>query len=185
MKPKYEIEQRVFFPQFHCHTQESVVCPDCGGTGRLRVTFHDETTVSIPCENCSRGYEPPTGKILVYCAKGQSIEGTISGIETTNHQIEYWISYYHVGEKEVFKTRNLVKEENVFLSNEDAQLNADKLASEYEQEERAKIFRKQKDTKSWAWNASYHRKEIKDAERKLEHHRSKLSYAAIKAKETK
>ena len=48
MKPKYEIGQDVFFASFSSHASEYVTCPDCGGTARLRVTFHDETTVSIP-----------------------------------------------------------------------------------------------------------------------------------------
>jgi hypothetical protein len=43
---------------------------------------------------------------------------------------------------------------------------------------------KTKDHRSWAWNASYHRRNIKDLERQLEYHRSKLAVCAANAKES-
>jgi hypothetical protein len=183
-KPKYEIGQEIFWASFSSHAQDHVTCTDCGGTARLRVTFHDETTVSIPCANCARGYEQPTGKIMVYCRKGTVNKGVVSGMEIGDDQVEYRAKYYCTGDDgRLFGATSHIKENDVFLSESGAQLRADQMAVEYDEEERAKIFRKEKDQRSWAWNASYHRKQIKDAERSLEYHRKKLAHAAIKAKD--
>ncbi len=62
-------------------TQDYVECPDCGGDGRLRVTFHDETTVSIECQACQIGFEPPSGRVRVYSRKPEAICGAITGFE--------------------------------------------------------------------------------------------------------
>lgn len=184
MKPKYEIGQEIFWASFSAHKSDYVTCPDCGGTGRLRVTFHDETTVSIPCANCSRGYEEPTGRIHVYCRKGEAKKARISGMEVDGDKVEYRAEY-HASDDDgrVYRGCNIIKEGDVFLSEAEAQAKADQMAVDYDAEERAKIFKKEKDQRSWAWNASYHRKQIKDAERSLEHHKKKLAHAALKAKE--
>ena len=78
---------------------------------------------------------------------------------------------------------NHIDEDKVFLTESEAQTRADLMAAEYDAEERERIFKKEKDQRSWAWNASYHRKEIKEAERRIEHHKKKLAHAALKAKE--
>jgi hypothetical protein len=184
MKPQYEIGQDIFYAAFNSYKSEYVTCPDCGGTGRLRVTFCNETTVSIPCANCAHGYDEPTGKIMVYCRKGEVIKCQISGIEISDGEVEYRAEYYTFDDQgRTFRGCRCIKEEDVFLSETEAQARADKLAADYDAEERAKIFRKEKNQRSWAWNASYHRKQIKDAERSLEYHRKKLAHAALKTKE--
>ena len=184
MKPLYEIGQDVFFASFSSHASEYVTCPDCGGTARLRVTFYDETTVSIPCQNCSRGYEEPTGRISVYCRKGEAKKARISGVEISGGKVEYRAEYHTFDDDgRMYTGCNHIDEDKVFLTESDAQSRADLMAAEYDAEERERIFKKEKDRRSWAWNASYHRKEIKEAERRIEYHKKKLAHAAIKAKE--
>jgi hypothetical protein len=73
----------------------------------------------------------------------------------------------------------------VYVTEAEARVRADQMALEADEEERAKISKKEKDQRSWAWNASYHRKQIKEHERQLGYHRAKLAHAAIKAKEPK
>lgn len=116
-KPKYEIGQEIFWASFSSYAQDYVTCPDCGGTARLRVTFHDETTVSIPCANCARGYEPPTGKLMVYCRKGIVNKGVVSGMEIGDEQVEYRAKYYCTGDDgRLFSATSHIKEGDVFLS---------------------------------------------------------------------
>lgn len=66
---------------------------------------------------------------------------------------------------------------------EEAQAAAAAMAVQWDADERAKIATKERDTRTWAWNASWHRGRIKDLERELAYHTSKLAVAAIKAKE--
>jgi hypothetical protein len=48
--------------------------------------------------------------------------------------------------------------------------------------ERARVLNKEKDTRTWAWNASYHRREIADAKKRIEYHAAKLAVASLKSK---
>lgn len=159
----------------HATTKEtSVECPDCGGTGRLRVTFHDETMVSIDCQNCARGYEPPTGRIPCYDRTPNAELVTIKGFEFRDGQIRWQT------------TGSYVVDDDMLFDNEiDALAKCGVMAREADQAERDRIFKKEKDTRSWAWNASYHRKEIKEAKRRIEYHTSKLEAANIKQRKPK
>lgn len=174
---KFKIGDQVYRPTFESR-EDSVECPDCGGTGRLRVTFHDDTTVSIHCQNCSRGYDTPTGRVTCYSRTPDAKLATISGVEINGSKIEYKLyagphSYWSVEESEISTDRDEAMEK--------AQALADRAA----EEERARIYRKERDTRTWAWNASYHRNLIKRAQRDIEYHTAKLNAASLKAKNDK
>jgi len=172
MATKYNIGDVVWRPTFDSE-QEWVECPECGGTGRLRVTFHDETTVSIECANCSRGYGPPTGKVSRYRRHPEAHRGVISEMRVSATDTEYYVMSPTGGTW-------LCREENLSRNHDDAMVMAQALADEVSAEELRRIYRKEKDTRSWAWNASYHRKCIKDAQRNLEYHTKKLNAANLK-----
>ena len=91
------------------------------------------------------------------------------------------------GEKIEWRTNETyrVDETKLFDNEEDCMAAAREMAAQFDEEERKKILTKEKDTRSWAWNASYHRREIKEAQRRIEYHSSKLAVASLKAKEHK
>lgn len=170
---KHEIGQVVWLASFEARTSY-VTCPDCGGTGRLRVTFHDETQVSIECRNCSAGFDPPTGRVKVYDREPRAIEATITGAEIDGDKVEWRTNcHWRVPENEIFSNRA------------DALFAAREKARQLDREERERVNRKEKDTRTWAWNASYHRRCIKEAQRQLEYHSAKLAVAVLKSKEDK
>lgn len=177
MTPRFNIGDQVWRARFDS-TKGGVTCPDCGGTGRLRVTFHDETTVSIECRNCSVGYDPPTGRVVCYERHPAAEPITVTGMEMTATKITY-----HLGGTESF--HYLADENEIFVSREEALVRAQSMAAEATEEERKKIFRKERDTRTWAWNASYHRGVLKRAHKDIEYHTAKLNVAALKAKEDK
>lgn len=175
MAMKYEIGQKVWWATCGS-SQRFETCPDCGGTGRLRVTFHDETTVSIECRNCASGYDAPTGKVIWYGRIAEVRQIPVTGFEFTDGKASYhsangFNSYYRIGE------------DDLFASEAEAQTQADKLAAEWDMSERTRVLAKEKDTRTWAWNASYHRNKIKAAQKDIAYHTAKLAVAAIKAKE--
>jgi uncharacterized cysteine cluster protein YcgN (CxxCxxCC family) len=175
MMAYFKIGDRVWRPAWDS-TDNYVTCPDCGGTGRLRVTFHDETTVSIECRNCSVGYDPPTGRVRCYDRRPKAEPMTITGMEVNAAGVKYQCGtttcYYSVEEADVFATHD------------EAFTRAQEMAAAADAAERARILTKEKDTRSWAWNASYHRARIKEAQRQLDYHTAKLNVAALKAKES-
>lgn len=103
---EFKIGDQVWLARFE-GVVSSVECPACGGTGRLRVTFHDETQVSIDCANCARGYEPPTGRVTVHERKAIAYPCVVTGMEITAEGTEYHLSGgagYHFRSRDVFST---------------------------------------------------------------------------------
>jgi hypothetical protein len=172
---RFEVGQQIwigdFSPLAPCHE----TCPDCGGTGRLRVTFHDETQVSIACQNCAAGYDPPTGFVIVYRNSATARLATICGFENALGKTRWHVDGHDSGYR-------LVDDSDAFDTEDEAIAFAKRRAAEWEEEQRARIFKKEKDTRSWAWNASYHRRQIKEAEKNVAYHTAKLTAANLKAK---
>jgi len=173
---RFEVGQKIWIAEFSPLAPEHVTCPDCGGTGRLRVSFHDETQVSIDCRNCAPGYEAPTGWIIVHRQKASARQATITGLEMNGTKVRWHAD----GTENCWRQ---VDDDEVFDTEADAIAFAQRKAKEWEDRERAKIFEKEKDSKTWAWNASYHRRCLKEAQRQVEYHTSKLNVASLKAKE--
>ena len=173
---RYEVGQQVWIGEFSPLAAVYETCPDCGGTGRLRVTFHDETQVSIECRNCAVGYDPPTGRILVRRNAGKARMATVTGLEINGGQTRW-----HVDGTDC--SYRIVDDADAFDTKDEAMAWAEQKSAAYEQKQRDRIFEKEKDTRTWAWNASYHRKCIKEAQRQIEYHSAKLAVAAVKAKE--
>lgn len=175
---KYQIGDRIWIAQWDAE-ETHITCPDCGGTKRLQVTFFDGETVSIECEMCRSGYLGPQGFLIVHNRSSRAREGIIFGAEIGAKGVEYKISSLD------FSTSSYwMKDEcDVFTDREGADARGREIAAEHDARERALIQQKAKANKSWAWNASYHRREIKRLQQQIDHHRAQLSIAAAKAKE--
>ena len=70
----------------------------------------------------------------------------------------------------------------LFRTEEEAKTRADEYAKELTDVEHKRLMAKEKDKRSWAWNVHYHRKAIKDAEKQIAYHTSKLNFAKTYAK---
>lgn len=159
---RFEIGDKVFWAT-NATQANHIKCPDCGGTGRPRVTFHDDTEA---CSNCSLGYDPPTGFVRYFSRVPAVKLVEITGLEITAEKISWQISGAHI-----------ISNEDLFRSESQAMERARVL---FEMHEREHILKKEKDTKTWAWNATYHRRAIK-AQRRSPEGISKMSSAELKA----
>jgi hypothetical protein len=151
-----------------------VTCPDCGGEGRIRCIMHDETVVSVECRACQSGYDTSSGRICYYQWTAKVEYECITGYRVEDGVLEYRTATSYAN-----------KEDELFDNMIDAHKAALNLVELHNQSEINKISNKEKDTRSWAWNASYHRKEIREANRRLEYHTAKLNVASLKAKSDK
>jgi len=159
----------------HPNSEETTVeCPDCGGTGRIRVILHEEDEVSIDCDTCKLGWMAPTGRISCYDRTPAATVVTIKGFEFRDGIIKWQTTASYI-----------VDDDRLFYNKEDAVECCKAIAEAMDKVERDRIFKKEKDTKSWAWNAAYHRKCIRDAKKKIEYHTSKLEVANIKQRKPK
>jgi len=173
--PKFKIGDKVWIGRFEPHTTKQIECPDCGGTRHLHVTLWNGEEFDIECKGCARGYDPPSGVIKVYTQRAWAEQDKITGMEIssrgTRYSFEHWDHHYSW------------EEEFVFDNEEDAKKSAEERAAAYEIDDTARNLAKTKDHKSWAWHVSYHRKNIKEAQRQLDRSTEALHYAQSKAKD--
>ena len=141
----------------------------------MRVIFHDETIVSIDCGNCSRGYDPPAGRVLLYSNKADVEEVTITGMEVEH------------GKETTYRTVNnyRIDEDRLFITSTEALKKANALHANYVEEQKSRVYKKEKASKTWARNATYHRNLIKRAHKDIEYHTAKLNAANLKKKASK
>jgi hypothetical protein len=171
--PRFKIGDIVWLAQYRT-TERYVECSHCAGTGRIRVIFADDVEASIDCQNCAPGFDPPTGKVRVYDPHPHAQRSVVTGFTISGDGIEWQIDgpFYRTCE-----------DEDVFATEEEALARAQVLSADAAKRSEEAVYQKEKNTRSWAWNASYHRNEIKRAKQQIEYHTKKLAVASLKAKE--
>jgi len=171
---KYKIGDVVWWARFET-TETSIECPDCAGDSFIRCIMGDGTEVTVDCGNCHVGYEEfSRGRVRTCDRVPFAATTTIIGMDVKLNSVEYRIPQSYI-----------VCEDDLWDTEEAALDRAKVKAVEAGEEELARIKRKEKDTRSWAWNATYHRRCIRNAERDIEYHSKKLDVAGEKAKAAK
>ena len=167
---KYNIGDKMWYA--HREAKEKAIdCPDCFGKKYLTVIKGDDSRVTIDCSGCSRGYMPPAGFVTYYEHSASVEEITIQGMDIdpsgkTSYKFNATsCSWRNADESELFATK------------EEAEKRAIELSEEHNKRELARINLKEKDGRTWSFNACYHRKGIKQAEKDLAYHTDKLNVA--------
>jgi hypothetical protein len=150
-----------------------ITCPECLGSGRLHVIMGDDSEVSIHCVCCERGYEGSPGKIQTYKFMGEARVGIITAVEMREGKLKYSLSGWSEYNGNIFATR------------EEALERSKTLVLEHDAEEIKRLGYKEKQNKTWAWNVTYHRREIREAQRRIEYHTGKLNVAPKNRKDQK
>lgn len=156
-----------------------VDCPDCLGSGRLAVILGDGSKVGIDCVCCNADLSEyrgrPKGKIKAYDYSPRVIADTICRIEMGVETI------YGIG---IVGGNTWRPRKKVFHSEAEANIEAKRITEErkLEQENDLLNLKDHKGRqKSWAWNATYHRGEIRSLEEKIKRHRIRLAVAEEKS----
>ncbi len=166
--PKFNIGDKVWVAVAGNHNQIWTICPDCLGKMFLTVIVGNGSQITIDCECCKRGYEGCKGKIQEYQFQSSARQITVENIEFSNGQFRY----------------NYNDEVDVFATEPEATKRAESLRSKHELEESERLkWHKENAHKTWAWNATYHRRSLKEALRNVEYHTAKLNVAKLKSKE--
>lgn len=163
------------------YKEKTVTCPHCKGSKALTVIFGDGEKATVDCGLCNLGYEPPRG-YLTEGEYGASVESiVIDGVEQSRHGQELEVRYKY---NQTGGCCNICESGDVFTTKENALKRGEQLSEKAANEEKERMeHNKEQAQRSWAWNASYHRKQIKEAKRQLEYHTAKLNVAIVKAKE--
>jgi len=151
--PRFKVGDKVWSAKCK-YEQIQVVCPTCFGTKEVILILGNGERVVLPCEGCTRGYNPPAGYILEYdyIVKPELITITDMTIEIN-------------AEKEIITYRSgsyCFDDENLFLTEEEARAKAKIEKNQLDEDQKEKDENiKQNVYKSFSWNASYHRREAK------------------------
>ena len=153
-----------------------ITCPECLGSGRLRVILGDDSEVSIHCECCSRGYDGSLGRVQTYTFKARVEEVVITRIESSMHGDGLRTCYkfsgcYYDDEKNLFATRL------------EALARAEQIREEHIADETKRLKYKEKQHKTWAWNVSYWRRGIRHAKEEIARYEARLAVAPKNPKE--
>ncbi len=167
----YALDQDLWLASFESKPAY-LTCPDCGGTRHLTALLYDGTRVTIDCEGCRRGYDPPTGQVQVYARMPRALPVRVTGVSVEAGRTEY-----HTAQ------RYVVQEADLFATEAAALTRAHQLAAEHDAADREHALNKEKPTKSWAWHVHYHRRNIREAERQIAYHTARLDVARARAKE--
>lgn len=160
---KYNIGDLVYYVYASNHMEQTISCPICFGNKYCTLILGNDEKVESECGYCSSGFEGPRGYIKTYNPKAEVMSGVINGISMRDG-IRYEVGYHSLRESELFTTKESaepfrkIEEERVIEQ-----------AKKWSESNFVNCTKKQ------MWSAGYHRNQIKDAERKIEWHRSKIS----------
>lgn len=175
-KPKYQIGDVVWVGEWKAY-EVSEPCPDCGGTRALKVILFDGTEYIIECEGCKRGYEGPYGIVRRTAYRPVVVELQVQGVGQGCWSDEIGKWKYQVGYEAGGTCYQEIIEDEVFIDEQSALNFAISKGRQLEINEAARVLMKDKPAKTWAWHVTYHRREIKRAEKNLVYHTAKLNAA--------
>jgi hypothetical protein len=174
-KKRFEVGDVVWHATFESK-EKWITCPNCLGSKFAKVAFADGSEVTVECAECARGFNPPSGVVQIYEHEASVLPVVVQRAESFRGDdgeisFSYSLSDHRGGS------------EDIFDNEAEAKKCAERLAAEWKVAEEARVHHKDKSSQTWARNASYHRKCLKEAQRQLEYHTAKLNAAKIHAKE--
>lgn len=144
-------------------------CPACCGDKILRVLLGDDSIVEVACTGCENGYNGSTGYISLY-----SIECIVKEVIVRKVKSYYDNDgYSYEGDFGLY-----LSDHNAYATYEEAKIAADKRTQEQIQTNYATTKMKKDSVKGVGWTVRYHKHQIKELNKKLECHNSKIKEIA-------
>lgn len=145
-------------------------CPCCFTTRKVTLILGNGEQLSLACDYCSVGYEPPTGYVESYQKIAEVQQQTIISKSVVQVDDVRECSYRTDGEGMYYSN-------DVFDTKEEAEQHLKIKIEEYEKSEcQRKKHRKQDINKKYSWSAGYHLTAAKKAEKEMLYHRGKYQY---------
>ena len=141
----------------------TVPCPVCQGTMAVVVLCGDER-FAVPCEGCGLGFNGPQGTITEYDHSPAAVAFTIAEV-TSMHQGR-WSLCSSTGDHAQFDDLYATEAEAMAAS-------VVTCAENHERNMQTRQYRR-KNAKQATWSVRYHRDQIKELERQIAWHQSRL-----------
>ena len=154
-----------FWQARHTPYQETVPCPICSGRKTVTVLIGDDEAVRVACDACGLGYEGPQGTITEWSWTPGAVPFVISGIAVLR------------GEEWTVRASDERCEEFLALYRTEAEALAESLkrCDENTANNMRRRYHWKKGLSKAAWTVRYHQGQIRDLERQLAWHRSRIS----------
>ena len=154
----------------------TVPCPVCFGKREVTLILGNDDTVTLPCDYCGKGFRAPTGTVTEYKYIAEPQEVTITAIQTETNAKGSEHRYYF----DTFSLDNDV----ICETEEEAKAKCAEIAEKrrIDAETRAENI-KHSQAKSYAWNAGYHMREAKRAEKAIEYHKKMAVICKARSKD--
>lgn len=174
---EYKIGDKVWWA--HCGTREvQHACPICFGKKKVTLILGDDSEVECECDFCGKGYQHAIGYVIEHDWVAEPKQITIDGI-----------SIDHYGDKRTIRYSYLnycLYDEDVFDTEEEAKIQCDKKTTEHNENVRKNLYsRAQSSHKSYSWSVGYSKREIKEAQRRIEWHQAKIKEIEPKIRKKK
>lgn len=171
---KFKVGDKIYVSHFG-RREIKVNCPVCFGKRVVRLILGDDSIVEMPCECCGRGYEPAKGYVVDWRMDAGAKKRTITQVETKQTQegelVEYRSDHY------------IHQPQDIFTTEKEALADSKRKADKYNLEHETKAeFIKGKPDKNYSWNAGYHRRLVKKAEKEIEYHSKMAKICKERAK---
>lgn len=153
------------------HREFTETCPDCLGDKTVTLVLKNGESHQLECHTCNPGgYQPSRGYIVRsqyhLAAELRTIEAMEVSATKTNYRFYDWSS------------------EVVFDTEAEALVEAEKIRTAKEDDDHQRfVWKKEDSRRTWAWNAAYYRRQIKDAKQTLAYAEARLGICKAKAKE--
>ena len=167
-KPPFSLGDTVYVVQGCRSMPVEKTCPVCFGKRWVTVILGNGKREDVLCDYCGNGYEGPRGYVVDYEPHSAVRQAIITGASFTNHQWEFALDYGRTG----------IGESELYRDAESAEAARANLMEEIKKEEARVLTNRVNYSKTkLTWSVGYHRKCIRDLERKAEHHRKQLCVA--------
>jgi hypothetical protein len=165
IEPPFAFGQTVYKVYASAHARESTICPICFGKRIVTLILGDGSQQEVACDDCGRGCDGPTGEVYRWGPVSSVRECIVTGMKQYDGTWEIALGNDHAR----------LNENLVFVTHEEAEARRAELHAKCERDaEDAWGARRQMLGKSVPWRVSYHRREIKDAERRIAWHSRQL-----------
>lgn len=150
-------------------------CPVCYGNRYVTVVLGNDEQVQTPCDYCGKGYEGAKGYVIEREWTAEVKQIVLDGKEVTENadgrKVEY--RYGH----------HILHDGIIWDTHEEAQQARLKIAEQHHLDEMERLQRgKENNVKSYSWHVGYHQRQLKEAERQAEYHKTKITFMKEKAK---
>lgn len=176
---KFKIGDQVWLVRTKRVTKDKP-CQVCYGNKVVHLTLGNGEVHEIPCDWCSQGFNPPTGKETDYWYEiGEYERSIVKGIRVKTEGIRYECS--NSLDSPVGYIRH---ESEVFATIEEAHEASQRIADEANEYRKTEHLRKPKvkDHRSYAWHVGYYQREIKSLEAQIKRAKEKLVICEEKAR---